>query len=116
MAYSAGLLRYWVTIAGRMAAQAGPMGIDGGGIVYSVLGTYRAGVTFNKGVKAMREGALDAYDVIIVRMRWTSAIDRNNILQYDGRWFQIKSFHRDYHENIVQITCEEMTSTPTVQS
>ena len=58
--------------------------------------------------KSLREGALDAYDTVMIRMRWTPTVSRDSRLQHDGVTYQIQSLHRDYQSNIVQITATEI--------
>lgn len=78
------------------------------------VGTVWANVTFSRGVKSLREGALDAYDTVIIRMRYNKIVSRDSLLVHDGRTYQIQSFHRDLRENIVQITAVEMVQPPTL--
>ena len=75
---------------------------------YQDAGRVWANVAFSKGMKALHEGALDAYDTVIVRMRYNKIVNRDSHLVHDGREYQIQSFHRDYKENIVQITATEI--------
>ena len=66
-----------------------------------------ASVRFSKGVKSLREGALDAYDTLLFGMLYNPRITRESMLVYDGRTFQIQSFNRDYGSNEIQITATE---------
>ena len=77
---------------------------------YVILGTFWMGETFNKGVKSMREGALDAYDTVMFRCRYNKDIDRWCLLQYRGKWYQITSLNEDYQENQLQITATELAN------
>lgn len=106
MAYSTGLMRYVVAIYNRTAASAGSFGFDTEQS-YAKVDDFWASVTFTKGVKAMREGALDAYDTIMIRMRYTPDVNRNSLVQFNGRFYEIESFHEDFQENIIQITARE---------
>lgn len=103
MAYSSGLLKHRVTIKNKVTASA--FGETTG---YADAGTVWADVTFAKGVKSLREGALDAYDTVIIRMRYNDIVSRDSHLVHDGVEYQIQSFHRDYQENIIQITAQEI--------
>ena len=67
-----------------------------------------AEVKFTKGVKALREGALDAYDTVMIRMRWNNIVTRDSLLECMGVTYQIQSLHQDYQDNIVQITATEV--------
>ena len=55
----------------------------------------------------MREGSYDAYDTLMFRMLYTDMIDRESMLVWDNRTFQIMSFNRDYQTNEIQITAVE---------
>ena len=67
-----------------------------------------ANVTWTKGVRALREGALDAYDTVMIRMRWNNIVTRDSLLECMGVTYQIQSLHADYQDNIVQITATEV--------
>lgn len=75
---------------------------------YSWLGWFWAAESFSKGVKALHEGALDAYDTVMFRLRYTPCIDRWCLIRYNGTWYQILSFNADEHDNQIQITAQEM--------
>ena len=77
---------------------------------YEILGTYWMGETFTKGVKAMHEGALDAYDTVMFRCRFVRQLDRWCLLQYRGKWYQITSFNEEYQENQIQMTAVELAN------
>ena len=96
-----------VTILERESV-AGDYGVGSGGYVYTEVVTLCASVVFNRGVKSMREGVLDAYDTIMVRMRWNDIVNRDSFIRYDGRVYQIESLNRNYRENILQVTCSEV--------
>ena len=109
MAYSAGMLNKRVTVAKRAADQGSDFGKQGSP-KYEILGTYWMGETFNKGVKAMREGALDAYDTVMFRCRYNAKFDLWCLLKYKGKWYQITSFNEDHQDNQIQITATEMAN------
>lgn len=77
---------------------------------YELLGTFWMAENFNKGMKAMNEGALDAYDKVMFRCRYNKDIDRWCLLQYLGKWYQIISFNEDYQDNQLQILAQEMSN------
>ena len=77
---------------------------------YEILGTFWMADTFTKGVKAMHEGALDAYDTVMFRCRFNKNIDRWCLLKYLGKWYQITSFNEDYQDNQIQMTAVEMAN------
>ena len=98
-----------VTVAKRFADTSNTFGKQGQP-KYEILGTFWMSETFSKGVKAMREGALDAYDTVMFRCRFNKDIDRWCLLKYHGKWYQIQSFNEDYQDNQIQITAQEMAN------
>jgi head-tail adaptor len=109
MAYSAGLMNKRVTVAKRAAEQDATFG-KSGQPKYEILGTFWMAEDFNRGVKSLREGALDAYDTVMFRCRFIKDIDRWCLLQYHGKWYQINSFNADYQDNQIQITATELAN------
>ena len=103
MGYSTGLLRYRVAVM-RRARESASFGKERS---YEYAGTLWAGIDYSRGSKSLREGALDAYDRLIVRIRWTNIIDRFCMLVYEGRTFQIESFNEDKYDNQIQLTIVE---------
>lgn len=103
MAYSTGLLKHRVTIKNKVTTSA--FGETTG---YADAGTVWADVTWLKGVKRLAEASLDAMDTVIIRMRYNDIVSRDSHLVHDGKEYQIQSFHRDYQENIIQITAQEI--------
>ena len=110
MGYSAGLLNHLATVAMRVKAETGSFGLDSGGVKYKIVGKFHAGRQFNKGAKSLREGAVDAYNVVIFRFRPHKEFDRWALIKYEGRWYQIESFNEDYQANQLQITARELTN------
>lgn len=110
MAYSTGMMNKRVKIVKRVDSEGGSFGRSSGGQKYTMLGEFWAAESFNKGVKSMREGAIDAYDTVMFRMRYHAEIDRWCLVQYHGRWYQIQSFNEDYQTNEIQITAIEMAN------
>ena len=108
MAYSSGMLNKRITIATR-AEEAQEFGKQGQAR-YTILGQFWAAEDFNRGVKSLREGAYDAYDTVMFRMRYNAEIDRWCLLQYQGKWYQIQSFNESYQDNTIQITAIEMAN------
>ena len=105
MAYQSGFLHNRVTIWNKVVSTG-----FGDTTSWQDVGTVWANVTFSRGMKSLREGALDAYDTVIIRMRYNKIVTRDSLLVHDGRTYQIQSFHRDMRENIVQITAVEMVN------
>lgn len=99
-----------VTVARRSTETTGDNFGKQGQPKYEILGTFWMGETFNKGAKAMHEGALDAYDTVMFRCRYNADIDRWCLLKYHGKWYQITSFNEDYQENQLQMTAVELAN------
>jgi hypothetical protein len=104
------MLNKRVTIAKRVAQEMGDFGMASGGQKYEILGTFWSAEDFNRGTKALREGAVDAYDTVMFRMRYHEGIDRWCLLKYQNRWYQIESFNENYQLNQIQITAHEMSN------
>ena len=110
MAYSTGMMNKRVTIATRVKQEMGDFGMGSAGLEYTILGTFWAAEDFNRGTKALREGAVDAYDTVMFRMRYNAQIDRWCLIKYHNVWYQIDSFNASYHDNSIQITAREMSN------
>lgn len=108
MSFSRGFLNKRVTILNRQEATVGEYGRKGGDFVPAK--TIWANCTYTKGVKAMREGALDAYDTYMVRCDYHPQLERDSRLSWDNRIYQIVQFQRDKEQNEMQIICQEMTA------
>lgn len=105
MGYSAGLLNSRVTILNKVDPSQQGFGET---TRYEAAACVHADVTWSKGVKALREGALDAYDTVLIRMRYNTVVSRDSRLEHDGTTYQIQSMHRDRQENTIQITATEI--------
>ena len=110
MGYSTGMMNKRIKIAKRVDSTGGDFGRSSGGQKYTLLGEFWASEKFDKGMKSLREGALDAYDTVMFRMRFNADIDRWCLIQYQGKWFQIQSCNEDYQTNEIQITAKEMAN------
>ena len=105
MAYSTGLLKHRVTIMNKVMPTQGEFGET---TRFEPAATVWAQVTWSKGVKALRDGALDAYDTIMVRMRYNAIVTRDSRLLINGVTYQIQSLHADHRANTLQITATEI--------
>ena len=105
MGYSAGFLNHRVLIRNKKSPTEQTFGDT---TTYEDAGCVWANVTWSKGVKALHEGALDAYDTVLIRMRWNTLVSRDSQLVYDGVTYQIQSFHADRQDNTIQITATEI--------
>ena len=99
-----------VTVAKRYEEKNPTFGGSSSVTKYEILGTFWAAEDFNRGVKSLREGAYDAYDTVMFRMRYHEGVDRWCLLQFHGKWYQIQSFNEDYQENQIQMTAIEMAN------
>lgn len=104
MAFSSGFLKDRITIQNRKAAEAGKFGIDSDGPEYEDVCCLHANVDWQRGKSAMREGSLDVYGVVIVRMRWTTQVTERSRIVYEGKTYQIlaDTFHPNRQENTLQ--------------
>lgn len=107
MAYSAGMLDKKITFYRRATAEDGKYGKNSAGEKYELVGTFNAAEDFNKGVKSLRLGAVEAYDVVMFRMHYRKGIDRWCIIKYNGVWYEIESFNANQREDQIQITAHE---------
>ena len=110
MAYTTGMMNKRIKVAKRVESTDGDYGRSSGGQKYTLLGEFWASEKWNKGVKSLREGAIDAYDTVMFRMRYNAEIDRWCLLKYQGHWYQITSFNASYQDNEIQITATEMAN------
>ena len=81
---------------------------------YRREGSIQSSYEFNKGTKALREGALDAYDSVMFRLNFSGnvakSITRESLIEMHGKIYQIQSLNADYHENKIIIRATEMTT------
>ena len=112
MAYTAGFLKDLVTILNRKEAQQGKFGLDSAGIEWENMGCVHANVDWQKGKTAMTAGALDAYGVKIVRMRWNNIINERSRIQWQGKTYQIlpETFNANHQENTIQFLCQQIVN------
>lgn len=104
-----------VMIAKRVNSEGGSYGRSSGGQKYEWINQhgdhgFYASEKFDKGIKSLREGAVDAYNTVMFRMRYNADVDRWCLIQYQGRWYQIQSLNEDYQTNELQITAKEMAN------
>ena len=110
MAYTTGMMNKRIKVAKRVESTDGDYGRSSGGQKYTLLGEFWASEKWNKGVKSLREGAIDAYETVMFRMRYNAEIDRWCLIKYQGQWYQITSFNASYQDNEIQITATEMAN------
>lgn len=102
--YAAGMRDHRVKIFNKVAATS-----FGDTTSYQCAGIVWASVTWSKGVKSLREGVLDAYDTVMIRMNWTDKVTRDSQLECDGKTYQVQSLNSNKRQNIIQITATEIT-------
>jgi len=112
MGYSSGMLDKKVGIWSVDRQADGATGVRGtGGVKYVCNGCVWGSVKWDKGMHNMMEGALEAYDVVMIRMRWSDGksrnLDKDCRLTAEGKTYQILQLQDDRRENIVQIIAQE---------
>ena len=110
MPYTAGFLKDLVTVLNRKEAVQGKFGLDSAGIEWENMGCVHANVDWQKGKTAMNAGALDAYGVKIVRMRWNSIITERSRIQWHGKTYQIlpETFNANRQDDTIQFLCQQI--------
>ena len=110
MGYSSGFLKDRVTILNRKEAVQGKFGLDSAGIEWENVGCVHANVDWQKGKSGMTAGALDAYGVKIVRMRWNNIITERSRIQWQCKTYQIlpETFNANRQENTIQFLCQQI--------
>ena len=108
MAYSSGMLRHRILVQNRKAAKQGKFGLDSNGIEWEDTICLWAAVDFVKGIRAMREGAIDVYGIVMVRTRYTDAINVRSRIVWQGQTYNIlgETLHVNKQENIVQFNAQ----------
>ena len=112
MGYSAGFLHDIIQPLNRKEAVQGKFGLDSAGIEWENMGCVHANVDWQKGKSGMTAGALDAYGVKIVRMRWNNIITERSRIQFDGKTYQIlpETFNACRQENTIQFLCQQIVN------
>ena len=114
MAYSTGMLNKRIRIARRSEQQHTQFGEDGQSL-YEWIDWFWAGETWNKGAKSLQNGAIEAYDVVMFRMRWCPCVDRWCLIWYNGKWYKILNLQEDEQANQIQILAQEVPNTESIQ-
>ena len=112
MAYTAEFLKDLVTVINRKEAVQGKFGLDSAGIEWENMGCVHANVDWQKGKSGMTAGALDAYGVKIVRMRWNNIVTERSRIQWQGKTYQIlpETFNVSRQENTIQFLCQQIVN------
>ncbi|MCD8207516.1 MAG: head-tail adaptor protein [Bacteroidales bacterium] len=104
MSYGSGMLKRRVRIIHPRRVD----GLTGEGTGWEWGHWIWAAVDWSRGTRALRQGEVEAYDVVMVRTRWHGNIDRYCRLWYDGQYFAVDNFHADRQANTIQITAVEI--------
>lgn len=67
-----------------------------------------ANVSFVKGQRALRNGEIDVYQTVMVRLDCHAMLTKRTRIEYDGRFWIIDSFNRDLGKNECQLTMFEI--------
>lgn len=108
MGYTSGILNKRIQVLNRTKAVAGKFGLDSAGVEWTSAGCKWANVEWQKGKGGMREGALDSYAVIMIRMRWTNDINMRSRIVYEDNTYQVvpDTFHPDKQANTIQFLAQ----------
>lgn len=104
MAYSSCMRRFRILVQNRAEQTNGRYGIDTTGIEWNDTVCLWASVEWAKGKSAMREGSLDAYAAILVRVNWSPELTMRSRIVWQGQTYQIltDTFHADKQANTIQ--------------
>jgi hypothetical protein len=111
--FTSGMRDHRVTILNKVQSSERQFGEKTG---YRRDGSLWSSYEFSKGTRALREGALDAYDSVIFRMNFSAnvSITRESLIECDGKVYQVQSLNSDKHENKIIIRATEMTTAVTI--
>ena len=109
--FTSGMRNHRITILNKVQPTEKAFGEKTG---YKREGSLNSSYEFNKGTRALREGALDAYDSVIFRLNFSGnvakKITRESLIEMHGKIYQIQSLNEDYHDNKSIIRATEMTT------
>ena len=107
--FTSGMRNHRVTILNKVSPTDKTFGQKTG---YRRDGSLWSSYEFSKGTKALREGALDAYDSVIFRMNFSAnvKITRESLIECNGKIYQIQSLNSDEMDNKIIILATEMTT------
>lgn len=91
----------------RTVRKTGTISKNSGSVEYETAGWVHADVQWKKGVRNLSQGAFDAQDTVMFRMRYNNIVKRDSFIRYEGVIYQIESYHSDYQDNTIQITAIE---------
>ena len=102
------MMRFRIKIQNRKKSEDSAYGLDGKGVEWEDSACVWASVEWAKGKTALNVGALDAYAVVMVRMRWTQFINMRSRIVHEGYVYQIltDTFHADRQANTIQFNAQ----------
>ena len=109
--FTSGMRNHRITILNKVQPTEKAFGEKTG---YRREGSLNSSYEFNKGTKALREGALDAYDSVMFRLNFSGdvakKITRESLIEMGDKIYQIQSLNADHRENKIIIRATEMTT------
>ena len=107
--FTSGMRNHRVTILNKVQPSERQFGEKTG---YRRDGSLWSSYEFSKGTRALREGALDAYDSVIFRLNFSAnvTITRESLIECEGKVYQVQSLNSDKRENKIIIRATEMTT------
>ena len=109
--FNSGMRNHRITILNKVQSSGRAFGEKTG---YKREGSLYSSYEFTKGTRALREGALDAYDSVMFRLNFSGnvakKITRESLIEMHGKIYQIQSLNEDYHDNKIIIRATEMTT------
>lgn len=109
--FNSGMRNHRVTILNKVLPAEKVFGEKTG---YQRIGSLWSSYEFIKGTKALREGALDAYDYVLFRMNFSGnaakVVTRESIIEMSGTYYQIQSSNKDEIENKIIVKATEITT------
>ena len=107
--FNSGMRNHRVTILNKVSPKEKAFGEK---TAYKRDGSLWSSYEFSKGTKALREGALDAYDSVIFRMNFSAnvTITRESLIECQGKIYQVQSLNEDHMENKIIVRATEMTT------
>ena len=113
--FTSGMRNHRVTILNKVQPSERQFGEKTG---YRRDGSLWSSYEFSKGTRALREGALDAYDSVMFRLNFSGdvakKITRESLIEMHGKIYQVQSLNEDYHDNKIIIRATEMTTAVTI--
>ncbi|MCD8265829.1 MAG: phage head closure protein [Prevotellaceae bacterium] len=106
MTYSSGMLNQRV----KFYHPAKRQGVKGEATAYTFGQTCWAAVDFARGTRALRQGQVEVYTTIMLRLRFAgnSGLTEYDRIEYLRKYYAIESFNADPAANTIQITAVQV--------